>query len=99
MSFPEKLKAVAKGPCSLKIIQINDVYKLDWLPYYKACKEKESLNFDGVVIGALPGDFLSPSALSSLDRGASMVDCLNLAGMDYVSFGKNPFFLSLSFLS
>jgi hypothetical protein len=91
MNFPEKLKNTAKGPCSIKILQVNDVYALDNLAYFKTCKDVESKNFDGVVIGALPGDFLSPSALSGLDRGAGMIDCLNHCGIDYASFGKIVF--------
>ena len=87
MSYPEKLKNGVK-PCSIKLLQINDVYKLDYLPFFKTCKEIESKNFEGTIIACLPGDFLSPSALSGLDHGAGMVACLNQAGVDFVSFGK-----------
>eukprot|EP01040_Poterioochromonas_malhamensis_P024932 gene24932-30980_t len=61
MSFPDKLKQAAKGPCTIKLIQVNDVYKLENLPYLKTCKDIESSSFDGVTLCVLPGDFLSPS--------------------------------------
>ena len=37
----------------------------------------------------LPGDFLSPSILSSINYGKSMVDCLNEIGLDYCCFGNH----------
>lgn len=35
-------------------------------------------------ISVLPGDFIYPSLLSSLDGGHGMVDVLNKCGLDYV---------------
>lgn len=53
---------------------VNDVYELENLPF-----------LDGVIavhrkdntITMLPGDFVAPSLLSSLDNGKGMVDMLN----------------------
>ena len=73
--------------CILKIICINDVYELDFLPHYSSCKKLETIT-SNKTIGVLPGDFVSPSLLSSLDFGTGMVNCLSLAGMDYVCLGK-----------
>jgi 2',3'-cyclic-nucleotide 2'-phosphodiesterase (5'-nucleotidase family) len=77
--------------CKLKIIQINDVYRIDHLPSFKTCRERESKDYDGKTLAILPGDFLSPSPLSSLDQGLSMVECMNHAGIDLVTFGKKHF--------
>ncbi|KAJ3383924.1 hypothetical protein HDU84_003283 [Entophlyctis sp. JEL0112] len=41
------------------------------------------------VLAVLPGDFLSPSLMSSLDKGFAMVDVLNKCGIDYVCFGNH----------
>ena len=75
----------------LRIIQINDVYELDYLPHFATCRQQEALpaSTDNVTIGVMAGDFLAPSLLSSLDKGAGMVDCLNLSQMDYVSIGNH----------
>lgn len=37
----------------------------------------------------LAGDFLAPSLLSSLDKGKSMVDCMNHSGISHVCFGNH----------
>lgn len=37
----------------------------------------------------LAGDFLGPSLLSSLDKGAGMIDCLNAIGVTHVCFGNH----------
>ena len=76
----------------LRIIQINDVYELDYLPHFATCRRTECLPDESgntATIGVIAGDFLAPSLLSSLDKGAGMVDCLNQAGMDYASIGNH----------
>lgn len=73
---------------SLKILQVNDVYELQNLTHFATCKRLNSDDCDK-IIGVLPGDFVGPSLLSSLDKGYGMVDCLNLCGMDYVSIGNH----------
>ena len=74
-------------PPDLRIVTVNDVYELELLPNYATCRDRES---KGAVktIGTLPGDFLSPSLLSSLDKGKGMINCLNMAGIDYVCMGE-----------
>jgi hypothetical protein len=57
----------------LKILQVNDVYELHNLTYFAACKRQHSDDCDK-IIGVLPGDFVGPSLLSSLDKGYGMVD-------------------------
>ena len=55
--------------------------------HYKS--QQENNNDGGETIVICAGDFLSPSLLSSLDKGYSMVDILNEVGVDYVCFGNH----------
>ena len=75
----------------LRIIQINDVYKLDNMPHLKTLIAEQGKDDDdettAIVICA--GDFLSPSLLSSLDKGASMVDTMNAVGVTHVCLGNH----------
>ena len=82
------MSPTSSNSCSLKIITVNDVYSIHNWPYFATCRKQEELSSDR-CIGVLPGDFVSPSLLSSLDKGASMVHCMNAAGIDYVSFGNH----------
>ena len=77
-----------KGSCSLRIITVNDVYQIDHIANYATCKKQESVGAD-LTIGTLPGDFVAPSLLSSLDKGVGIVDCMLEAGIDYVCFGNH----------
>jgi len=56
----------------LKILQINDVYEIDNFPHFFTCKKEESQTSSmgsapSMTIAVLPGDFVAPSLLSSLD--------------------------------
>ena len=82
----------------LRIIAINDVYELTNLPKLKTlCNQLAAAGpHDGNTntqpnhtIVTLAGDFLSPSLLSSMDRGRGMVDVLNHIPVDYVCFGNH----------
>lgn len=75
--------------CTLRLICINDVYDIGRLPHYATARREEG-SAAGVTLalGVLPGDFVAPSLLSSLDKGAGMIDCLSQAGMDFVCIGK-----------
>ena len=80
------------GP-SLRIIQINDVYELDAFPSLKTLidskqRRDENPGPDKTLI-VCAGDFLAPSLLSSLDQGASMIDCLNEIGTTHVCLGNH----------
>ena len=75
--------------CNLRIIQCNDVYELHNWPSYDGLIRHHTLSN---TITILPGDFLAPSLLSSLDRGKGMVDCMNRVGgcgIQYVCFGNH----------
>lgn len=78
------------GRCGLQIVQVNDVYEIDQWPAFGAAKRRAAAAFQtGPTIGVLPGDFVAPSLLSSLDKGNGMVDCMNAAGIDYVCIGNH----------
>lgn len=75
-------------PLVVRFIVVNDVYQIDNFANYATAKQQESVGAD-ITIGTLAGDFLSPSLLSSMDKGFGMVSCMSEAGIDYVCFGKN----------
>ncbi|KAJ3119781.1 hypothetical protein HK100_000155 [Physocladia obscura] len=78
---------------ALRIVSVNDVYKLDLLAHLAAAVDRARASTPPPhtvpLVVVLPGDFLSPSLLSSLDRGLAMVDVLNQCGVDYVCFGNH----------
>ncbi len=80
--------------CTLRLICINDVYDIGRLPHYATARKVEAdaasnvNNNSTTTIGVLPGDFVAPSLLSSLDKGAGMIECLSQSGVDYVCIGK-----------
>ena len=72
----------------LRIIQINDVYELDNFPHFKTLVNEHVDGPDKTLI-VLSGDFLSPSLLSSLDKGRGMVDTMMACGVTHVCFGNH----------
>jgi 2',3'-cyclic-nucleotide 2'-phosphodiesterase (5'-nucleotidase family) len=83
----------------LRIIQINDVYELCAFPNLATLIQEHSKNESTPSLddGGGPdrtlvfcaGDFLAPSLLSSLDKGAGMVDCLEAVGITLVCIGNH----------
>jgi 5'-nucleotidase/UDP-sugar diphosphatase len=72
------------------VISITDVYQLDHLPKVKHLVA--SYRATGVpVVVTLQGDFLSPSLLSSMDKGDGMVECLIDAGVQVLCLGNHEF--------
>lgn len=69
-------RANASGRSHLRIVQINDVYDVDHLPRFKTALSSLHEGTDR-VIAVLPGDFVSPSILSMMDKGRGMVEVLN----------------------
>jgi 2',3'-cyclic-nucleotide 2'-phosphodiesterase (5'-nucleotidase family) len=76
--------APAERTTRLTILQINDVY--DITPVEKG--KKGGLAY---TVFVLPGDFLSPSTMSSMFQGGQMVATLNAAGLDLATFGNHEF--------
>ena len=72
----------------LRVIQINDVYELENFASLKTLVDEKVGQADRDLV-VLAGDFLGPSLLSSLNHGASMVDCLNHCGFTHVCLGNH----------
>lgn len=78
----------------LRIITVNDIYKLDYYPRLAAVVESArdaAGEMDCVVSCHLNGDYLSPCLITALDGGKTMVEALNLAGVDYACLGNHEF--------
>lgn len=76
----------------LRIVMVNDIYQLDKYPRVReAVREFRGAGQDCIVICVVPGDFLSPCTLTSLDGGVAMLTALNEAAVDYVAFGNHEF--------
>lgn len=76
-----------RGP-RLRLVAINDVYLLENLPRLRTLLRAPAPDVD-LTLCTLAGDFVSPSLLSSLDRGAGMIDCLNAVPVTHVCFGNH----------
>ena len=78
-----------RGP-ALRVICINDVYTLEHLPRLKNLVQHHTVTrpADRLLV-TLAGDFIAPSILSSLDKGAGMIDCLNAIPITHVMFGNH----------
>ena len=74
---------------TLTLVAVNDVYDLEHLPKLRTLVDEVKAQREGKVITTLAGDFLSPSVLSSLDRGRGMVQVLNAVGVDYACLGNH----------
>ena len=74
----------------LIILQITDVYTLENIASFKTLvEETRANNPDATVVSMLTGDFLSPYLLSSVDRGAGMMNALGKMGLDYITWGNH----------
>ena len=75
----------------LTVVQITDVYTLDNFPSLKTMLEtiRSSQGPTDTVISMLTGDFLSPYLLSSIDRGAGMMDALAATPIDMLIWGNH----------
>jgi 2',3'-cyclic-nucleotide 2'-phosphodiesterase (5'-nucleotidase family)/Ca2+-binding EF-hand superfamily protein len=83
------LSAMGGAGVWLRVIQINDVYELDCFPHFKALVDEKKRGPADRTLVVCAGDFLSPSLLSSLDKGSSMVGCLNAVGCTHVCLGNH----------
>lgn len=85
---------VVGSAAPLRFLLINDVYVADTAAdgsggVARAATLRESLAKQGPVVFVLAGDFLSPSLLSKWYSGRQMLDALNAAKLDYVTFGNH----------
>jgi 5'-nucleotidase len=90
--------ALPERSARLTILQINDVYEITAVERGKrgglarvATLRDRILRESPNVVFVLPGDFLSPSTMSSLFQGSQMVASLNAIGMDLATFGNHEF--------
>lgn len=79
------------GESKVTIVQITDVYTLDNFASLKTMlKEmRASQGPHGKVVSMLTGDFLSPYLLSSIDRGAGMMEALKATPVDILTWGNH----------
>ena len=76
--------------CKLVLLQITDVYTLEYLAHFKTLVEDMKQQSQGSTVkSVLTGDFLSPYLLSSVDRGNGMMHALNRLGLDYLTWGNH----------
>mmetsp|Transcript_4160 Transcript_4160/g.11775 ORF Transcript_4160/g.11775 Transcript_4160/m.11775 type:complete len:792 (-) Transcript_4160:100-2475(-) len=75
----------------LTVVQITDVYTLDNFASLKTMLEtiRSSQAPSDTVISMLTGDFMSPYLLSSIDRGAGMMDALAATPIDMLIWGNH----------
>jgi 2',3'-cyclic-nucleotide 2'-phosphodiesterase (5'-nucleotidase family) len=86
------------------VLQMNDVYEIGPLEDGKvggmarvAQIRQDLLKENPNVVTILSGDFISPSLIGTLEyegekiAGKQMIDALNCAGLDYVTFGNHEF--------
>jgi 2',3'-cyclic-nucleotide 2'-phosphodiesterase (5'-nucleotidase family) len=86
----------------LRMITVNDVYKLDNYPYLASAvnaARSTAKDVDCVVTSHLPGDFVSPALITSLDGGRAMIEGMNLAQIDYACLGNHEFDLGFEGLA
>ncbi|MEL6944460.1 MAG: bifunctional metallophosphatase/5'-nucleotidase [Bacteroidota bacterium] len=92
------------GKLSFQILQVNDVYEIAPLENGRvggmarvAQLKKEMLAKNPNTIAVLAGDFLNPSVIGALKQegkrisGKQMVEAMNVAGIDLVTFGNHEF--------
>jgi len=84
----------AATACTLRIIQITDVYVLDNFPHLRTLvKEKraelEQRGTGNMTVSMLTGDFLAPYLLSSFDKGCGMMQMLNGTPIDILTWGNH----------
>jgi 2',3'-cyclic-nucleotide 2'-phosphodiesterase (5'-nucleotidase family) len=82
---------------TVMLFSVNDIYAIDHFGRLAAfVKNKvKDLQPDAHYV-TLNGDFLSPSLLSSIDKGKTKIDIMNQVGFDYVGVGNHEFDLSVS---
>ncbi len=74
----------------LRIIAVNDVYSLQYLPRLTSLVRHHTASDPAdVLLVTIAGDFLAPSLLSSLDHGRGVVDCLNHVPITHAILGNH----------
>ncbi|CAJ1347579.1 unnamed protein product [Effrenium voratum] len=83
----------SSSSCTLRIVQITDVYVLDNFPSLRTLIKEKTLELErrcgGQTISMLTGDFLAPYLLSSIDMGIGMMKMCNGTPIDYLTWGNH----------
>lgn len=87
---------ISRADVTIRILAINDAYELTNLPRLLTLRKQLIPQPDAFVVA---GDFLSPSVLSSIDQGKSIVDVFNAIGVSHVCFGNHEADLPLDIIS
>ena len=101
----ETIVSTDDGLIEIQFLQVNDVYEIAPLPGDNrgglarvATLKKQCISENKNTIAIMAGDFLSPSVIGTLDdengngiKGAQMIDVMNAAGIDLVTFGNHEF--------
>lgn len=77
---------------SLRIVHVTDVYTLENFPRLKTMLNEvkaEAARTGTRVVSVLTGDFLAPYLLSSIDHGKGMMQMLNQAPIDILTWGNH----------
>jgi 2',3'-cyclic-nucleotide 2'-phosphodiesterase (5'-nucleotidase family) len=78
------------GQAKLTIVQVTDVYTLQNFPSLRTMlKDIRMESSPSPVLSLLTGDFLAPYLLSSVDRGAGMMNALTKTPIDYLTWGNH----------
>ena len=75
---------------NLRIILLNDVDRKDAFPGIAAAVTEARAGADNSLL-LHAGDVISPSVLSSLDKGAHIIDLMNHLGIDAFTPGNHEF--------
>ena len=89
-----KSMASRVGRPLVRLLAINDVYKLDSIPRLATLLEDgedgaKRLGDDTTTVRCVAGDFLSPNILSPIDKGRSFLKAFNRLGFTHACFGNH----------
>jgi len=78
----------------IRLVSIHDVVEIDTLQdgsggLARLASLRRRIASEGPFITVVSGNFLGPSLASRYFRGTQMVEALNAAGIDYVTFGNH----------
>lgn len=94
------LPALAQDPVEITIrfVHTNDVDRMDadgdgagGIAKISAVRNMAEAEFGDPVLFTYGGDMISPSLMSSFDKGAHMVDLFNKIGLQYAALGNHEF--------
>ena len=92
--------AMAQDPVqtTIRLVHVNDVDRMDadgdgagGIAKIAAAYAEATAGATGPVLFTFGGDMISPSLMSSFDKGAHMVDLFNQIGLQYAALGNHEF--------